>query len=320
MDIYNRILSGKIMEVNAPKCTCKVQLTDISSTVECQLGYPFVSGNSSIRFMPKGGESISVGFTPMGVPKILSFFAPPEYLKLMQDIAGETFYRELNPGDIVLQAGPSGAEVYLEDNGNVSIGSGASIIQMDALRRAVEFITGMIRWTLLSGVDLSAGYVIRNIEGVEQRFPGLVEYRVEVNNVTGKVSGLKMGDIVDELGVPEIGLQGLTKNFSWKSYVGLIPVGEVYADKGGGITVQGSRDVTIVGGVVYLGTLAAAFSAVKGETLVLQIQQLITAVTTALNLCQAKPGEDAALAAAIGGISAISATLPTVLSPTVRVP
>jgi len=320
VDIYNRVLHGRILSIDVVRCLCKVLLTDKAHTVTCQLCYPFVSGNSGIRFMPKGGEEVLVAFSPIGVPRIIGFVFPSSLQNTYAENEGTVLYRKLSPGDIVLYAGTGGAEIYLSDSGNVEIGSGVTAINLDTVRRSVEFVTGMIKWTMLSGVDLSAGYVVRNIAGTPQRFPGLVEYRVDVNNVTGRVAGLKMGDVIDDLGIPELGWAGLPKRFSLKSYLGILPIGEIYSDAGGGITVQANRDVSVVGGIVYLGTLAAAFSAVKGEVLVAQMQSLISAIASAFGFVQAKPGEDAALAGAIGQISALAGSLSTMLSVNVRVP
>lgn len=317
MGIYDKLLRGQIMSVDPVRNLCTVLVSDALSEVECSLIYPFVSGNSGIRFMPKGGEYVLVSFSPIGVPRIVGFMLPSKQIEVYEAEKDRIFLRKLDPGDVCIYTGENVSEIFLSDKGQVEIGAGITSAQFDAVRRAIEFISGMIRWTLLSGVSLGAGYVIRNIAGMDQRFTGQVEFRVDVENATGKLASLKMGNVLDENGIPEIGDSGGMKLISLKSYLGIVPIGEIYFGAGGDVMIKGKTSVTVFAGVLNLGGVLAAYSSVRGEILVEIIQALIQQIVTALRVVDTS--NPPVVEGVVASLQTLSGSLSSMLSPTVRI-
>jgi len=317
INLYDRLLFGKISSVDPVTNTCLVKLLDKSKEITCFLGIPFMSANAGIRFMPVGGETVVLGINPAGVPTIVSFILDPDLVKLWEsddakpEDERELYKRNLKPGDIRLYTGNSEAEVYLSSDGRVEVCSGMAVVSLDSLRHAVEFISNTVKWSLLSGVNMNAGFITREIAGVEQRIPGMVEYNLEIEKVTGKIASLKMGDVVNDYGVPEVGVLSLPKTFSLKTYAGIVPIGEVYMDLSGEVVVSGTT--------IRLGGVLSSFSLVRGETLVTIITQLVNSIITAFGATQAKEGMDSVILNSIASMTSTLAILPTVLSPTVKV-
>lgn len=317
IDLYDRLLIGQILSVDPVSNTCSVNLLDKAKEISCHLGQPFISANAGIRFMPVGGETVVLGISPAGAPTIVGFILDPHLIELWKNDAlrnedeRELYNRDLKPGDIRLYTGNSGAEVYLSSTGRVEICSGMAIVSLDNLRHAVEFISNNVKYSLLSGVNMNSGFVTRTIAGVEQRIPGMVEYNLEVEKLTGKVAKLQMGDVINDYGIPEVGATTLGKTFSLKTYAGIVPIGEIYMDLAGETVISGTT--------IRLGGMLSSFSLVRGETLATIITQLVTAITTAFGATQAKEGMDAVITGAIAQMTSTLSLLPTILSPTVKV-
>ena len=306
--IYNRIMTGQIIGITLKeglRCSCLVRLVEKPEDVSIELGYPFVSISSGIRFVPRVGDKVLVGWSPNLVPYIIGF--------LLSDIEGKydkvdlLFLKKLNQGDIVLYSGLGETEVLLSSNGYLNLGSGVSIIRLDSLRRAIDFVSSFIRSRTLNGVDMCYGRVVRDIAGQEVSIPDMVEFFVGVEKQTGEVVELKIGDVVNKLGVPDV-----NKLFSLSVQVANVPVSEVYIEKTGAIDLYTNT-------FIRLGGVLAVHPVIKGDVLVNLLKSIFSTIDDIFSCFKVKDGMEVVLAMNKIKLNGLVDSLSTSLSSSVMV-
>lgn len=313
---YDRILTGQIISVSSINNNCIVRLPEITDEMEVPLSYPFVSTTSGIRFMPNVGDVVQIGFNTQLVPRIIGFeMSLAKYQgNLELDQQGKTWFRKLNPGDVLIYGGRSDSELYISSNGEVSLGSGVNVLSLDAIRRSIDVICGSFRLETLNGVTVRGGSTYRIVppSTIEQVIPERVEFAFDINGLTGKIVDMKAGNVLDSLGIPEVGVGG-PKLFSLKTYVGAIPVGEIYMDAlTTVITNQASVDIDAP--VIRLGGIIAVQPAVLGTQLTTLLTTITNQVIILAGAVEPRNGQEAVVAGVIAQLQALVPTINTILS------
>ena len=306
--IYDRIMTGQIIGITLKeglRCSCMVRLVEKPEDVTIELSYPFVSISSGIRFVPRVGDKVLVGWTPNLVPYIIGFLLGDIEDKF--DKVDLLFLKELNQGDIVLYSGLGETEVLLSSKGYLNLGSGVSLIRLDSLRRVIDFISSFIRSRTLNGVDMRYGRVVRDIDGQEVSIPNMVEFFVGVEKQTGEAVELKIGDVVDKLGVSDV-----SKLFSLNVQVANVPISEIYIEKTGAINLYNNN-------FIRLGGVIAVHPIIKGDVLVGLLESIFSTIDDIFSCFKVNEGMEAVLTMNKIKLNSLVGSLSTSLSNSVMV-
>lgn len=313
---YTKILTGQIISVSTLNNSCLVRIPEITDEMEVPLSYPFVSTTSGIRFMPNVGDNVQLGFNTQLVPRILGFeMNLTKYQGNLQlDQQGKTWFRRLNPGDVLLYGGRGDSELFISSNGEVSLGSGVNVLSLDAIRRSIDGLCGSFRLESLNGVTIKGGNAYRTVppQTIEQVVPNAVEFAFDINSLTGKIVDMKAGNVLDDLGVPEVGVGG-PKLFSLKTYAGVIPVGEIYMDSLTTV-IKNEAVVNLDAPIIRLGGIVAIQPAVLGTNLTTLLTTLVNQVIILAGSVEPRSGQEAAVAGVITQLQALVPTINTILS------
>ena len=313
---FDKITRGQILAVNPLSNKCLLRLSEIVDEVEAELTYPFISSLSGIRFMPRVGDTVLVGYTSGLVPKIIGFELMPNQNETSIELSntGQQWYRKLNPGDLVIYGGRGDSELFISSNGEVSLGSGVNVLSLDAIRRSIDGLCGSFRLESLNGVTIKGGNVYRTIppQPIEQVVPNTVEFAFDINSLTGKIVEMKAGNVLDDLGVPEVGVGG-PKLFSLKTYAGVIPVGEIYMDSLTTV-IKNEAVVNLDAPIIRLGGVVAIQPAVLGTNLTTLLTTLVNQVIILAGSVEPRSGQEAAVAGVITQLQALVPTINSILS------
>jgi len=320
VDIYNRLIRGHITSVDINKNTCTVLSADKSGEYECYLSHPFISSTSGIRFAPRGGETVLVSFSAIGVPTIVGFILEQQKIEAQRANKDKVFFRELKSNELVIYGGATGdSEIYIDQNGNIQIGAGVSVLNLDPFRRTIDFITGSLRGSTLNGVNVDMGNVIREIAGQTQVIPETVEFRAHVETKDLSVVDVKFGNVITDSGIPDVSSRALPKVFSLVTYAGIVKLGEIYVDQGGLIEVTSTNQLSIDAPLIQLGGNLALSSLVKGEVLNSQLTEIINILIEALGALKPKEGFESVPATLITQLTTLLGQIPLNLSSSVKV-
>jgi len=293
MEQYNRILVGSVVSVSYLTNRVTLSIPEITSDVVAPIAYPFVSLASGIRFLPRVGDSVLVGFGTQITPRILGYYLDDQQHQANLDLSrrGQCWYRSLEPGDIVIYSGSGETELFLSNSGLLRIGSGVNILSLDSLRRSIEGVCGSFNMSTLNGVSVAGGNPVRTLpsSNIPQVIPNMVALELAIQGMTGKVVEMKAGNVLDDLGVSEVGDTG-PKAFSLKVFAGAIPIGELYFDP---LTIGvKAPNLDLDGNTIRLGGLLAITPAVLGAPLVTLLTDMLTNLITLCGAVKAKEGMD----------------------------
>lgn len=307
---YDKVLSGVITAVDEINNMVNVRVPEVSDEFRVAISFPFVSFSSGIRFLPRVNDTVLIGFTPQYEPKMLGFENKLNVHQGNSDLAqsGVNLYRKLSPGELVLYGGSGASEIFLSNTGVVNISSGVNVINLDNLRRMIESTCGTFSVQTLPGASMRMGYCVRTLVPgqLETGVPGITEVNIGVNGLTGKIFEFKAGTaVIDDLGLPEVNPLGFPKQFSFKVLAGLIPIGEIYG---------GLDSVGIDAPIIRLGGLLAVNHVALGEPLAVLLNSLLAQLITLCGAVEAKSGQSATITAVAAQITALLATVPTILS------
>jgi hypothetical protein len=319
VDIYNRLVRGKVTSIDIKRNTCRVLIHDKTGEFTCFLGHPFISSSSGIRFAPQGGETVLVNFSATGVPTIVGFILEPKRIEEQEANKEEVYFREIKPGELVLYGGAGDSELYIDNQGKIEMGAGVNVVSLDPFRRVLEFVTGSMSGMTLNGAKIDLGNVARDIAGQTQIIPEAVEFRAQVETKDLSVVDIKFGNVISNLGIPDVSSRLIPKVFSLATYAGILKIGEIYVDKLGLVEATSTNQLSIDAPLIQLGGNLALNSLVKGEILISQIGQLISILNRAFGAFEIKPGFESIVTGLLGEMSALLGQLPSALSPTVRV-
>lgn len=312
----DKVMRGQIRSVSEETNRVTAIIPEINDEMEIPISYPFISRSSGIKFIPNIGDIIIVGFTPQLTPKILGFELMDAQHSGNKQLAKDEkcWYRRLEPGEVLLYGGTGDSEVYISNQGAVNISSGVSSINIDSVRRCIEGICGSFKYESLSGVTIKGGPVTRTLPAtpLEQIIPGMVEFGMGIDALTGRVVDMKAGPaLTNEIGLPDIGASGLPKMFSLKVAAGSIPgvvsipLGEIYMDM---------ASITLDAPIIRLGGLLAVKHVVLAEPLGLLLAGLFTSLSTLCDAVEPKSGMGATIVAIRGQIGALSTMIPGIAS------
>ena len=313
---YDKILIGQITAVDAELNRVNVIIPEITDEMIVPLSFPFVSSMSGIKFMPRSGDQVLLGFSSHIEPRILGYVLDANLDKINKEMntKGLNFYRTLDPGDVLIYGGRGETELFLSNDGFLQLGSGVNSIKLDTLRRCIEAYCGTFELNTYNGVTAVGGTVQRTMPGstIPQTIPGMVEFGFTIQGLTGKLVEMKAGNVVDDLGIPEAGDTGL-KAFSLKVYAGVVPIGELYFD---GLTMGVTApNLDLDCGLIKLGGVLAVSPAVLGTPLAALLNSILANM---VSLCGAVMPKDSSGATTIALVTAqltsLIGQIPTILS------